>query len=392
MLVGENEDEEDDGFLQDRKEIEINECMVQNIEGASDEDLGFVDHVYENESKSDIDLLKLTEEQLAHLEVDKKDELLNIIQKNRSSFADKLSELREPAKIPKFKIKLKDTVQVRKPIYTVNKKMREVIKAEVDKLLEASIIRHSVSPYSAPAVPVAKKNEAPRMCVDLSGLNDKTEVNAGPVVRQDDIFDEMSESEIFSEFDLKSAFHQQAVEEEDIHKTAFSTWDGHYEWLRKPMGCKNGSVDHSLIMSDIFRGVKCVCVYIDNVIINSKSFKQHIEDIKLVFSILHKYNLKLNRKKCVWAKPEIKILGHVISKDGIKMDSDKIKAIQDMKTPTKVLHIQQFLGLTGYYRHFIRNYAEIAAPLNNLVRKDVKWKWTSECEDAFNKLKNKLMK
>ncbi len=130
----------------------------------------------------------------------------------------------------KLKIELTDNIPVRKPIYRVNRKMREVIREEVQKLLDAKIIRPSNSPYSAPEVPVEKKNQPPRMCVDLSGINSKTVVNAVPVVRRDDLFDELSESDIFTECDLKAAFHQQELDEESIPKTAFSTWDGHYEF------------------------------------------------------------------------------------------------------------------------------------------------------------------
>ena len=375
---------EDDDELNNN---EVNQCAVAEIDEDLEEELDLVDHVYENEDKTDNELLEQTLTTITHLNSNEKQALSEVIKEYRCIFADKLSDLREPAKLSKFKIITTDEIPIHKPIYRTDRKTRDIIEVEIQKFLEAGLIRHSTSPYSAPVVPVKKRNDPqPRTCIDYRGLNAKTIKNGAPIPRQDDIFDDLSESNVFTELDLKAAFHQQEMDEESIAKTAFSTWSGHYEWLRKPMGVVNGTVDQSQQMAILFKGMKFVAVYVDDLVIHSKTFEEHLIHLRAVFELLRKYMLKINRKKCDWVKAEIKLLGHIISKDGLKMDPEKIKAIQEWKKPSKVVHIQQFMGITGYYRRFIKTYADIAAPLTNLVKKTNKWLWSSECEAAFNEL------
>jgi hypothetical protein len=157
------------------------------------------------------------------------------------------------------------------------------------------------------------------------------------------------------------------------------------------MGVVNGTVDQTPQMAIIFKGKNFVIIYIDDLVVHSKTFREHLILLREAFEVLKKYNLKINRKKCYWAKSEIKLLGHIVSKDGLKMDPEKISAVEEWKTPTKVLHVQQFLGITGYYRKFIRGYADIAAHLNELLKKQNRWIWSLECDKAFKDLKNRLI-
>lgn len=214
-------------FEEEEEFKEVNQCSIAELEDEVEEDLDWIDHVYEKEEKSDKELLELTESQLNHLEENEKQELLDLIGQYRCVFADKLSDLKEPAKIAKFKILTTDEMPVHKPVYRTDKKTRELIEKEIHKFLDAGLIRYSTSPYSAPVVPVKKKNDPePRSCIDFRGLNFKTIKNGGPIIKPDDIFDELSEAEIFTEWDLKAAFHQQEMDVESIEKTAFSTWSG----------------------------------------------------------------------------------------------------------------------------------------------------------------------
>jgi hypothetical protein len=261
-----------------------------------------------------------------------------------------------------------------------------MINEEVQRLLEANIIRVSESPWSAPVVPIKKPDGSTRMCVDYRKLNKVTDKSNFPIPRQDDIFDRLSKSKIFSTFDLKSGFHQMPMDKESISKTAFSTTDGHYEFLRMPMGVANGPAEFSKAMQAKFGNEPNVEVYIDDLVVHSNSFTEHLIHLKRIFSILSKNNLKINRKKCTWAKSEIKLLGHIISDKSIKMDIAKIEKVKNWKIPTKVVHIQQFIGLAGYYRRFIKDFSSIAAPLYNLLKKDVKFNWCNDCQAAFDQL------
>ena len=175
-----------------------------------------------------------------------------------------------------------------------------------------------------------------------------------------------------------------------IAKTAFSTGDCHYEFVKLPFGLRNAPAVFSKIMKAIFGNMPFVEIYIDDITIHSKTFDEHIGHIKEVLTKVREHNLKLNAK-CDWARHEIKLLGHIITGNSVKMDPDKIKAIEQWTTPTKVNHIQQFLGICGYYRRFIKDFSNVAAALYNLLKKDVKWKWTTECDKAFKELKRKLV-
>ena len=219
----------------------------------------------------------------------------------------------------------------------------------------AKIIRKSKSPWSSPLIMVRKPDNSWRLCIDYRQLNKKTVQQNFPIPRILDILDRLNGSVYFSTLDLKSGYWQVEMDEASIAKTAFSSQDGHYEFLRLPFGLKNDPADFSRMMHMTLGDLDFVEIYLDDITIHSKSFEDHLNHISIVLDRLDEANLKINHDKCTWCATEVKILGHIVSYNTIKMDSKKILAIKEWKTPRSVKHVQQFLGLANYYRRFVKD-------------------------------------
>nr|CAH66095.1 OSIGBa0114I04.2 [Oryza sativa] len=217
------------------------------------------------------------------------------------------------------------------------------VKRQVDDLLQKGYIRPSSSPWGAPVIFVEKKDHTQRMCVDYRALNDVTIKNKYPLPRIDDLFDELKGATVFSKIDLRSGYHQLRIKEEDIPKTAFTTRE------------------------------------------------EHEEHLPLALEKLREHQLYAKFSKCEFWLSEVKFLGHVISAGGVAVDPSNVESVTNWKQPKTVSEIRSFLGLAGYYRRFIENFSKIAKPMTRLLQKDVKYKWSEECEQSFQELKNRLI-
>ncbi|CAM8895837.1 unnamed protein product [Rhodiola kirilowii] len=270
-------------------------------------------------------------------------------------------------------------------------KLKE-LKVQDEKLLEQGFIRPSTSPWGAPVLFVKKKDGSLRLCVDYRKLNQVTIKNKYPLPRIDDLFDQLRGSSYFSKIDLRSGYHQLRIKEEDIPKIAFRSWYGHFEFLVMSFGLTNAPATFMELMHRVLKPFldDFVIVFIDDILIYSKSREQHEQHLRMVLQTLREHKLYAKMKKCDFWTSEIKFLGHVISKEGISVDPVKVEAILNWKTPKIVFEIRSFLGLAGYYRRFIENFARLANPLTRLTRKGVKFEWDEACEKAFKELKIKL--
>ena len=229
------------------------------------------------------------------------------------------------------------------------------------------------------------------MCVDYRRLNLQTIPEKWPLPRINDILDGLVGSKWFTTLDLKSGYYQIAMAKNSIDKTAFVTPDGHYEFLRMPFGLKNAPSHFSKIMFQALGSLSFVKIYLDDITIHSETFEQHIQHVQQTLDHLNSANLKLNGAKCNWFAQEIKLLGYIVNTKGITMDPKKIDSIQSMLPPKNVKQVQQFLGMVNYYRRFIKNFAKIAQPLVNLIKKDTPFQWTDVCLSAFEQLKTALL-
>ena len=259
--------------------------------------------------------------------------------------------------------------------------------------LKAGVIRESSSPWSSPLVYVKKKDGTTRQCVDYRKLNEVTKKDAYPLPRMEDCLDCLGGAQVFSTLDLQSGFWQIEIEEDDRQKTAFSTRNGHYEYVTMPFGLCNAPSTFERAMELLMKGLqwKTLILYLDDIIVMAPSFDDHLTRLDEVLSRLSAAGLKLKSSKCSLFRPEVAYLGHIVSENGIKPDPDKIRRIKNWTTPTSITDVRSFLGLCSYYRRFIRGFSSIAAPLNKLLEKSNKFEWNDDCDQAFDDLKKTLV-
>nr|KYP72694.1 Transposon Ty3-I Gag-Pol polyprotein [Cajanus cajan] len=266
------------------------------------------------------------------------------------------------------------------------------LKKQLEELLEKQFIRPSVSLWGAPVLLVKKKDGSFRLCVDYRQLNKFTIKNKYPLPRIDDLMDQLRGATVFSKIDLRSGYHQIKVKAEDIQKTAFRTMYGHYEYQVMPFGVTNAPAVFMDYMNRIFRPYldHFVVVFIDDILIYSRTHEEHEEHLQTILQILKDKQLYAKLSKCEFWLEEVKFLGHVISKDGVSVDPSKVEAVLLWEPPKTVTKIRSFLGLAGYYRRFIEGFSKIAMPLTQLTKKGQLFEWTEKCENSFQELKKRL--
>jgi len=282
---------------------------------------------------------------------------------------------------------------IKTPLRRKSERENDIISRQVQEMKKQGVIQDSKSPWSFAVILAPKKDGTYRFCVDYRPLNKITKKDVYPLPKIDEVFDQLGGAAYFSALDLTSGYWQIPMHPDDKEKTAFRTRDGLFEWNVMPFGLSNAPGSFQRDMEYVLSSVlwKCALVYIDDIIIYSESWEQHLSDLKEVLMALDAVNMFCKLRKCNFGMKELPFLGHVISKEGVKPDPKKIEAVMGIEAPTDTTGIKMFLGLTGYYRRFIKNYAQIAAPLNTLLRKNTKWKWKEEQQKAFENLKRKLV-
>lgn len=256
------------------------------------------------------------------------------------------------------------------------------------ELLEAKIIKRSSSPYASPIVLAKKKDGTWRFCVDYRKLNRQTIPDKFPLPRVDDILDSLGGNLFFSSMDLASGFHQIPIDPAHTHKSAFITHEGLFEFIRMPFGLTNAPATFQRTMNMVLAGlnwVECLC-YVDDVLVYSKTAREHLETLDRIFTRLEEAGLSLKLSKCSFMAPEVEYLGHIVDRHGTRPNNKNTDAIRKFPVPNDVLAIQRFNGLCNYYSRFIPNFAVLREPLVNLTRKGVVWEWTEEHQNAFDTL------
>ncbi|XP_059068640.1 uncharacterized protein LOC131859116 [Cryptomeria japonica] len=213
-----------------------------------------------------------------------------------------------------------------------------------------------------------------------------------PLPRIDDLFDQMRGATVFSKIDLRSGYHQLRLKDEDIHKTAFRTHYGHYEFTVLPFRLTNAPAAFMNLMNSVFHDCldKFILVFLDNILIYSKNEEEHMQQLRFVVQRLQENQLYAKLSKCTFFQKEVQYLGHIISAKGIAVDPAKIKAISEWPTPKNVHEVRSFMGLAGYYRKFVMNFSRITHPITSLQRKGKRFEWSEKCQAAFELLKEKL--
>lgn len=263
----------------------------------------------------------------------------------------------------------------------------------IKKQLDTGVITKSTSPWASPMVFVKKKDGTTRPCVDYRRLNELTRKDAYPLPSIQDCLDSLSGATLYSTLDLQSGYWQIKVDEQDRHKTAFATRSGLFEYVSMPFGLCNAPSTFQRCMELVVGGLqwKTLLVYLDDVIIFASSTDEMVQRMDEVFTRLGHAGLKLRPDKCSLFQKQVTYRGHIVSGDGIGPDPQKIQAIKEWTTPRNTTDIRAFLGLCSYYRRFIKGFSARAHPLLKLLEACQVFKWTEECKNAFQDLKEALM-
>ncbi|KAL2085708.1 hypothetical protein ACEWY4_019028 [Coilia grayii] len=303
-------------------------------------------------------------------------------------------------------IPVMDTVPVRQRYRRLPPSQFAQVKAHVQELVEKGIVQPSSSPYASPIVVVQKKDGTIRLCVDYRQLNAKTRKDAYPLPRIEESLDALTGATLFSTLDLASGYNQVPMAEKDKEKTAFCTPFGLFEFNRMPFGLCNAPSTFQRLMERIFgdQSFTSLLLYLDDIVIFSSSFQEHLQRLELVLSRLKEHNLKLKLSKCHFFKDEVQYLGHVISSRGVATDPDKIQTVLQWKRPLTLTELRSFLGFASYYRRFVAGFAKHAGPLHKLVsavqgggkkcsgsNAKLGERWDDKCEQAFQILKQELV-
>lgn len=286
---------------------------------------------------------------------------------------------------------------VHKKPYRFPEAVKPTVEKHINELLENNIIEPSISPWNSPLLIVPKKSDSDekkwRIVIDYRKLNEITINDVFPLPNINEILDQLGKANYFSTLDLANGFYQVKLNPNDKIKTAFSTNSGHYHFNCMPMGTKNSPSTFQRLMTHVLSGIQGIksFVYLDDIVVYGSTLHDHNQNLISVFSRLRKYNLKLNPSKCTFLQKEIRYLGHIITNSGVRPNPGLIDAIIKYPTPKSVKEVVSFLGLAGFYRQFINNFAKIAEPLSSLKNKKIIFRWDGITDEAFNKLKKALI-
>ena len=302
---------------------------------------------------------------LKHLTPDEQKKVKQLLKKHISTFSKDKSDIGKIDNL-RMKINLHDFEPVKRSYTSLPKPLYKEVKEYVEDLLAQGWVQKSSSSYSSPLVCVRKKDGSLRLCVDYRKLNSKTVPDSQPIPKVQDILNSLGGNSWFTTLDLSKAYHQGFIDEESRHLTAFATPWSLLEWCRIPFGLMNAPPVFQRYMNECLVGLRdVICIpYIDDVLVYSKSFEDHLVDVDRVLQRLGEHGIKLNPAKCVWFQKEVKYLGHVLSSEGYRIDGASTEVLEKLKEPPRTVgDVRSLLGFVGYYRSFIKNFSTKAKVL-----------------------------
>ena len=352
-------------------------------------------------------VLDLVTMDMEHLTFDQLDIGRELLQRYEDVFSKSDTDIGH-TEIATHHIDLTDETPFKQRPRRIPPSMYTEVKEHLRGLLEGNIIKKSKSPWSSNVVLCRKKNNDLRMCIDYRQLNLRTKKDSYSLPRIEDILNALAGNKYFTILDMKSGYHQIELFEPHKERTAFTVGPlGFYEFNRMPFGLVNAPATYQRLMEECFFGLHLdICyIYLDDLIIFSKTFDEHVERLKRIFNRLREVNLKLSPKKCEFFKKKVRYVGHIVSADGIEPDPQKVEKVKDWPTPTNPDEVRRFLGFVGYYRRFIKDFSKTARPLSDLVPEPTKkakrkpsnslvpdkWVWRPQQQKAFDSLKHQLI-
>lgn len=333
---------------------------------------------------------------LNHLNTEEKSKLIKVLSKHQDTFYQEGSDL-SFTNVIKHRIRTTEELPCFTKSYRYPFCHKEEVQNQISKMLEQGIVRPSTSPWASPIWIVPKKEDASghrkwRLVIDYRKLNLKTIDDRYPIPNFTEILDKLGRCQYFTTLDLASGFHQIEVHPEDVQKTAFSVEHGLYEFVRMPFGLKNAPATFQRVMDHVLKDLIGVCclVYMDDIIIFSSSLQEHLINLSRVLKALERVNLKVQLDKSEFLKKEVAFLGHIVTDEGVKPNPNKIETIKKWPIPANQKELKGFLGLLGYYRKFIRDFAKNTKPLTAQLRNGEKVEHTAPFLKTFEVCKNLL--
>ena len=325
---------------------------------------------------------------LSHLPLVQRKELAEVITQYREVFPDVPSK----TNLIEHDVDVGDSAPIKQHPYRVSPMKKELLDKEVQYMLENDIIEESQSNWSSPCILVPKHDGGFRFCTDFRKVNDKTKSDSFPIPRIADCIDQVGNAKFVSTFDMLKGYWQVPLTQRAREISAFVTPSGLYQYKVMPFGMKNAPATFQRMVNKLVRDIDGCEGYIDDVVIFSDNWSDHIRQIERFFQIMREAKLTINLMKSEFGKATVKYLGHIVGQGQVRPLDAKIQTIVKYPIPTSRKELARFLGMAGYYRNFCLNFSEIAAPLTNLLSKKVKFVWTDDCQMAFDKVKLLLQK
>ena len=336
-----------------------------------------------------------------NLNEDEREQIMRLVQKHDQVFSRDQYDVGCCDKVA-HRIQTQDNVPINQPYRRIPPRDLQEVRDLLQRLLDQGIIKRSSSPYASPVVLVRKKDGSLRLCVDYRRLNAKTVRDSFPLPRIEESLEALRGAQYFSSLDLAHGYHQVVMDQESVDKTAFRVPFGLFEFTRMPFGLVNAPGTFQRVMEMCLGDLNLseLLIYLDDILVYSSSFEEHLQRLDKVFARIGEFGLKLKGKKCQLLRDQVSYLGHVVNSQGISVDSDKIEKIENWPVPQNAEELRSFLGLAGYYRRFVGNFSRLAAPLHALVppaqvkgrpkRNNPKFVWGTEAQGAFDELKRAL--
>ena len=323
-----------------------------------------------------------------HLQLQQRDDLTSLLNAYRTIFDDKPGR----TTVIEHRITLlPDARPVRLAPYRMSPDKMRCVDGEIRTLLQDGVIEECNSAWAAPILVVPKPDGTGRLCVDFRRLNALTEPDPFPMPRIDALLDRLGGVTFMTKLDMTKAYFQVPIVPAHVPLTGFVTPHGHYQWKYMAFGLRNAPATFSRLVTKVFKGLENFCeAYLDDVMVFSKSWSNHVEHLGQVFERVREANLTLNLRKCEFANAKLDFLGHSLSLNTVQPRQQKVNALLSFPPPKNKKQVQSLLGLAGYYRKFLPHYADLTLPLTKLLKNNVPFKWSAEANSAFLDLKSRL--
>ena len=369
---------------------EVVAAVIQVVEAdhANDGDSDVMDIPSLLDTPEPYDMIKILGEKTAHLSSERAEQINKLVMEHSAVIADKPGCAKE---FP-YTIKLKpDAKPTYTPPYRMSPRDQDRLRKEIDGLISDGLIEPSESDWCSPAIIVPKPGGAVRCCIDYRKNNLNLVSEHFPIGRIDDLIEKIGHAKYKTKLDLSKGFYQMPLDEKSKPITSFSTPFGQFQWTCLPFGLKTSPSRFCLMMSKILAGLEHICaVYIDDIVIFSDSWEDHLFHIATVLKRLRSAGLTVKLTKCFFACPELEYLGHMVGIGKVSPGVLKVKALLDSPRPLCKRQVMSLVGLAAYYKRYLLHFSHITAPLTDLLKKGRAFKWTEECEASFLQIKQQL--